>query len=540
LGACSTGTESQPGDPPELGTGAQAIVTPDGCKVGDESLGVFAEKCKAAMGCIEVPAFNCDDGVEVPDTQGDGLVYPNETCDRPNVLSGRCDPGSRFQVLVNKKNAAGQQVVIVAHCRRKGGAVGTYKDTAVIAHNQVSGDTCFFQDADPASVDPKLPGAGVPAPINDTIGFWGTPAATAGLMCVGCHDNGPFVRTPYLTQLKGTTKTEALPPLPEDPLITTAQQQASTKAIPAILPGSRDNSGNSTQPYRFVGANFQGWKAYAVSQTGSRFAGFTQNRCVTCHRMGLSSNEASGARVWNTGVGTTLDFGKKATAELNNGGQAHKNPHVGTAGALKTSPIWMLRAQNSYDQTVYDEQNDLLKCGAAIAETTTLPQGCGYTQFAQGNTCVTPATTVIVNGATVGPVTITPVETVVTVPLGPDIAFAGWTSMHGPFRNYAQSAYGTAGFNGTFAQIRVENTPPQYVIRSGGSGKGGGSPSAEPGGEVGFVRYLDIAGITANQGTYASYALNDVLGTQTSVSTTVDLNHSACLIHRQCGDGQSD
>src|SRR5450432_2889039 len=111
------------------------------------------------MGGIGVPSFDCTKGVEVPDTQGDGLPFPNETCDRPNVLNGECDPGSKFQLLVDKVNQNNQRVVIVAHCRHKGSSPDKFQDVAVIAYNYGSGDTCFFQDKNPSEEDTATPPA---------------------------------------------------------------------------------------------------------------------------------------------------------------------------------------------------------------------------------------------------------------------------------------------------------------------------------------------------------------------------------------------
>ena len=70
----------------------------------------------------DVPTFDCDAGTEVPQTHLAGGL-----CDRPNVLNGVCDPGSRFQVLKETNDVA-----IVGHCRKKGNADHQYGDIAVI------------------------------------------------------------------------------------------------------------------------------------------------------------------------------------------------------------------------------------------------------------------------------------------------------------------------------------------------------------------------------------------------------------------------
>src|SRR5258708_1215792 len=95
LGACDRALE--PGPDAALAEVREALTTADACNAGEESLPAYAQTCANAMGGLNVPKFDCRDGVEVPDTQGDGVAYPNETCDRPNVLNGECDPGSNFQ-----------------------------------------------------------------------------------------------------------------------------------------------------------------------------------------------------------------------------------------------------------------------------------------------------------------------------------------------------------------------------------------------------------------------------------------------------------
>ena len=101
--------------------------------VKPESLESQARKCDLAIG-ETVPDFDCDNGTLVPTTNA-----ANGLCDRPNVLSRVCDPGSRFQVL--KQTAT---VAIVAHCRKKNQGAN-YGDIAVIQYNKSNGATCFYQ-----------------------------------------------------------------------------------------------------------------------------------------------------------------------------------------------------------------------------------------------------------------------------------------------------------------------------------------------------------------------------------------------------------
>src|ERR1043166_206666 len=171
----------------------------DDCDTGLEpqSLQDFTKQCTAFIG-EQVPDLDCDAGTPVPDTHGSGAAYPNEVCDRPNVLNHVCDPGSKFQVL--KQTA---DVAIVAHCRKKGHPGGGYRDIAIIQYNKKNGGTCFYQ-----ALGNDLP-AKMPSPINGNgpgQTQWYSPKDTADINCVQCHDNGPFIRSPYLAQLRNEAK----------------------------------------------------------------------------------------------------------------------------------------------------------------------------------------------------------------------------------------------------------------------------------------------------------------------------------------------
>lgn len=299
-----------------------------------DTLEAFARKCDRAIG-VTVPKFDVDSplGIKVPT---DHLTpahptYPHGACDRPNVLDRACDPGSRFQVLVNTAEA-----FVVAHARKKGLSDGEYGDIAVIQHNKVNGATCFYQGAleefglrHSGVVEPPSKGVGNPA-------FWMTPSqiVNSKFPCASCHDNGPIIRSPYLAQITG----------------------------PNQLPGAGDVTFNSNQPYSFVGSDFATWKAYKVEVNG--------NTCNSCHRMGVNN-------LSNTGIvpnnGTALDLGTKATARS----QASKNPHSAD------SPIWMLPGQVIFQQTTADAALAIKQCADQFQEGTPLPNSspCKITQF---------------------------------------------------------------------------------------------------------------------------------------------------------------
>ncbi len=280
-----------------------------------DALQDYAKECDAAIGAT-VQDFNCDAGTEVPVTH-----FSGGKCDRPNRLNQVCDPGSHFQVLTNNANA-----YVVGHCRKKGNAAGQYGDIAVIQYGRKNGATCFYQ-----ALGSGLPGH-VAAPSKGQGAWpWISPSGTAGIACAGCHDNGPFIRSPYLAQVTG----------------------------PNALPGASDFSFNSNQPYAFVGHDFANWKAYKVEVAG--------NECISCHRLGV--NKVSPGR------GTALDFGIRATSAS----EPSKNP------PSADSPIWMppVPVQVAFNQAHANAAKAIHDCAARLNENP-LPNTatCRITQFA--------------------------------------------------------------------------------------------------------------------------------------------------------------
>ncbi|MBN8232243.1 hypothetical protein JYK02_32500 [Corallococcus macrosporus] len=278
LGACGEGTGVN-AEHRLVSSSGEPVLAQQTSALSD-TLEQYAAKCDAAIGAT-VPDFNCELGTVVPTTN-----HLNGKCDRPNRLNEQCDPGSRFQVL---KDTA--DVSIVAHCRKQGNAANYYGDIAVIQTNKKNGATCFYQALG------TLYGADVKAPSKGTGAWsWKTPADTASIRCVRCHDNGALIRSPYLTQVTGVNK----------------------------LPGAGDVGFNHDQPYRFIGADFATWKAYKVEVAG--------NVCLGCHRMGTNNQLG-----YDDGV--ALDLGIRATATS----EVAKNPHS------PASPIWMMPGTTYYD-----------------------------------------------------------------------------------------------------------------------------------------------------------------------------------------------
>ncbi len=287
----------------------------------DDSLQTYAQRCDAAIG-VTVPNFSCDAGTEVPDTHPNG-----DSCDRPNQLNKVCDPGSRYQNLVNN-----DKQIVVAHCRKMGNGARKYGDIAVIQHNRTNGATCFYQalqafSGQPLDTNVQPPSAGIGTPK-----FWLSPAEVknSSFACGGCHDNGPILRSPYLTQL------------------TTGSN---------VLPGAGDDTFNGPgDKYYYVGTEFANWKAFSVEVAST-------NACQACHRLGVNNLIAGG--------GTARDFAIRATSPS----LPHKNP------VSAQSPMWMLKDQAAYNQANADAAAEVKRCADLFSGSNLTQPDCRIKQI---------------------------------------------------------------------------------------------------------------------------------------------------------------
>ncbi len=297
-----------------------------------DTLAQYAAKCDAATG-ITVPAFTCDDGV-APGGQSGGA-----TCDRPNVLNHECDPGSKFQVLPGRTADA----VAVAHCRKQGNGPGFFGDIAVIQHNKKNGATCFYQALT------GLPGNNIPAPGSaspvwaDGAQHWFTPQHTESIGCTACHDNGAFIRSPYLAQLK---------------------------TPPHALPSVAEGYDNLNTPLTYPGLDFTSNRSWSIATPNA--PGDSGASCTACHRIAVNNHERiTRARA---DFGTGLSFANIATAAT----QTAKNPHG------PNSPIWMRPGQVTYNAAAEASASKLRNCARAFRDSNfaTPPAGCTVAQLA--------------------------------------------------------------------------------------------------------------------------------------------------------------
>jgi len=180
-----------------LPTGAQTPVS--GLSDAD-----YAAACRAEVGPL--PDFSCADGVPVPITVDGAPVSdytPQMTCDRPSLLDngpdsdGQCVPYSRILNLSNDR------MMVSVMCRQRvirGAASLEFDEIDVIAHNPASGATCWFQAS--GSRSRPVDGRQVPSPTGtQAAGFWNPPLEVLNGGCGNCHDNDPFMYSPFVGQV---------------------------------------------------------------------------------------------------------------------------------------------------------------------------------------------------------------------------------------------------------------------------------------------------------------------------------------------------
>lgn len=301
-----------------------------------DTLEAYAQKCNEATG-ITLPSFRCEDGSTIPN-QGSTPAYEGGTCDRPNVLNGQCDPGSRFQVLPG----ASADAVAVAHCRKDGNPVeGTqYGDIAIIQYNRVNGAVCFFQALSERAGEGELEGIDVdggkeiPAPGGPAPWRWLSPKATQGIGCTGCHDSGALVRSPYLTQ-----------------------QLVAAPGKPRFALPSQASAIGGSVALRYVGLDYRDDRSWSIELEGG-------SPCTTCHR--LSVNETGrGAKFGCSVSGTATTLARKFTAQ--------EQP-----SRLREMPPWMPPGAGAFSSSTASLAKRYEDCavGFLASNPHTAPPGC--------------------------------------------------------------------------------------------------------------------------------------------------------------------
>ncbi len=229
----------------------------------------YATMCARAI--RDIPSFNCLDGTVIPITVAgrEPETYPAMmTCDNPPLLplgengasgpQGQCIPYSRvldFSRGVNQVVAACRQ----KHIRDKDSP--WFDEIDVIAHSTADGSTCWFQAT--ATSSAGLDGTRVPSPgrarpaqgFPDPQTFWRSPATVANdqpFDCGHCHDNDPFMFSPYIAQVWDN--------VPTDPFVW----------------------------YKHIGPDFSAWQPVSLA--------LRDNTCLGCHRIGKTFTSGRGTR----------------------------------------------------------------------------------------------------------------------------------------------------------------------------------------------------------------------------------------------------
>jgi hypothetical protein len=303
-----------------------------------ETLREYAAKCDVATG-VHVPAFNCEDGTEVPGQEADS----QGKCNQPNRLNRECDPGSHFQVLVRTESA-----VVVAHCRKDGQPVDNnlYNDIAVIQYNKDNGAACFYQALTDLDGHVAAPSRG------EDVWPWKTPAQTHAIDCGGCHDTGGIIRSPYLAQLDSGDN--ALPGAP----------------VPGTGGAVALGGFNNKNPLSYIGLDFQDWQTHRVEANAG---------CTGCHNLAVNNVSVFGAPVGTRG--TAREFAVTATARS----ERSKRDHG------PDSPIWMLPGQVFYDPDVAARAQKYSDCAKAFTDGASLPADCSVEPLSSPWTGITPA-----------------------------------------------------------------------------------------------------------------------------------------------------
>lgn len=235
----------------------------------------YALQCVEAIGPI--PEFSCLDGTVIPVTSGGvAVTFENftkgQTCDHPSLLDngpdsdGQCVPNSR---VLNMSTATAQ---VSAMCRqqhiREDGSL-LFDEIDVIAHNPATGATCWFQ-ATTSDPDDPIDGMLVTSPTSpNTDVFWSDPETVLSDGCGNCHDNDPFMYSPFMGQV--------------------------WEAVPA----------NPLGPYFHVGAQF-GFDQWPTQVITPR-----DNTCLGCHRIGIRET-CEQLTEWMTGLSIPIGANTQA------------------------------------------------------------------------------------------------------------------------------------------------------------------------------------------------------------------------------------
>jgi hypothetical protein len=231
----------------------------------------YAEACVRDLGEIpffqktaegEYSTYSCLDSTAIPMTVTDetgNVTKPDgevDTCDKPQYIYSLCEQGPR---VAHKTNEEGTHWVLL--CRKSIGGLASsqYNDMAMIGHNPLTGKTCFFQNA----LYSKTDGAHVPHPgdkvKSETLWSGVHGGLGSGIECARCHDNDPFIHSPWIDGALDGLGKPVVPKMGFDPDFV---------------------SGYNDAPYDIVNTRGQGWEMPKSLISPEAQA------CTKCHRIG--------------------------------------------------------------------------------------------------------------------------------------------------------------------------------------------------------------------------------------------------------------
>ncbi len=340
------------------------------------TLVAYARDCKEALGTInnlKQYRWNCQDGELLgvgdagPPTDG-GVP----TCSNPPWLElsnngDQCISGSRLLALTTDNPDTDVRVVCRRYVRRADND-HAYDDVAVVASNRKTGATCYFQalagssKANVAMID----GTSVPSPMADPASsdpvektvaaeshdFWIPPSKfDDGIKCGNCHDNDPWMHTPYVDQISSDSPNSV-------PRLTVGSRQTDTW---------QDDKIAIAYPYQLVDNNIftsLGWVPPIAVQTAPVKAadGTVQySECTVCHRISTSvtrtGNPANGWLLWAT-AGTNI-FRIDRTIQATNWTAFRDSYHY-----MPIGPVTIGDTSDALWHTHWDNQVKALQCCA--------------------------------------------------------------------------------------------------------------------------------------------------------------------------------
>jgi hypothetical protein len=170
--------------------------------------------------------FDCTQGKRLVSTV-DGVVQDRDKCSGASCATDiptECDYGtwldngcyghSYIQVVPTPSNPQVKAALLCRHKTRwglgpaplldlEGNQISGFDDVAMIVHNRGNGETCWFQSPD--GEEAHIDGTIVPGPATvKNHDFWIRPASARNIMCIKCHDSGPWMNSRWMNNTAGS------------------------------------------------------------------------------------------------------------------------------------------------------------------------------------------------------------------------------------------------------------------------------------------------------------------------------------------------